>query len=52
MNHDLCVKMEDGNKEDLVWIRADHNKTYYPEFFRTELASPSMEVKHYVPRNV
>ena len=43
---------EDGNKEHLVWIRADHNKKYYPEFFKTELANPSKEVKHYVTRQI
>lgn len=43
---------EDGNKENLVWIRADHNKKYYPEFFKTELSKPSKEVKHFVSRNI
>ena len=43
---------EDGNKEHLVWIRADHKKKYYPEFFKTELNNPVMEVKHFVTRNV
>ncbi|MBR4085700.1 MAG: NUDIX domain-containing protein [Lachnospiraceae bacterium] len=43
---------EDGNKERLVWIDADHPKTYYPEFFRTELANPVREVKHFVTRQV
>lgn len=43
---------EDGNKEHLVWIRADHNKKYYPEFFKTELTNPSKEVKHYVTREM
>lgn len=43
---------EDGNKERLVWIRADHPKTYYPEFFRTELANPVREVKHFVTKQV
>lgn len=43
---------EDGNKEHLVWIKADHNKKYYPEFFKTELANPSYEVKHFVTRGV
>ncbi len=43
---------EDGNKEHLVWIHADHPKTYYPEFFRTELASPVREVKHFVTKQV
>lgn len=52
MNRDLCVKMEDGNKERLVWIKADHPKKYYPEFFKTELANPSKEVKQYVTKNV
>lgn len=43
---------EDGDKEHLVWITAGHPKTYYPEFFRTELADPSTDVKHFVTRNV
>ena len=43
---------EDGAKERLVWIKADHNKKYYPEFFKTELANPSNEVKHFVTREV
>ena len=43
---------EDGNKERLVWITAEHPKTYYPEFFRTELANPSKEIKHVVTRQV
>lgn len=43
---------EDGNKEHLVWIRADHPKTYYPAFFRTELESPVKEVKHFVTKQV
>ncbi len=43
---------EDGNKEHLVWIRADHPKTYYPAFFRTELANPVIEVKHFVTKQV
>lgn len=42
---------EDGNKERLVWIKADHPKKYYPEFFKTELVCPSKEVKHYVTKN-
>ena len=41
---------EDGDKERLVWIRADHQKKYYPEFFKTELANPSKDVKHYVTK--
>lgn len=43
---------EDGTREHLVWIRADHNKKYYPDFFKTEFANPSKEVKHYVTRDV
>lgn len=43
---------EDGDKEHLVWIRTDHKKKYYPEFFKTELANPSRDVKHYVTKNV
>ena len=42
---------EDGNKEYLVWISPDHPKKYYPEFFKTELSNPSMEVKRFVTRN-
>ena len=43
---------EDGNKEHLVWIRADHPKTYYPAFFRTELTNPVKEVRHFVTKQV
>ena len=43
---------EDGDKEHLVWIRADHQKKYYPKFFKTELANPTKDVKHYVTKNV
>ena len=43
---------EDGDKERLVWIRADHQKIYYPEFFRTELMNPTEGIKHYVTKNV
>lgn len=43
---------EDGDKERLVWIRADHQKKYYPEFFKTELANLSKDVKHYVTKNL
>ena len=43
---------EDGEKERLVWIRADHSKKYYPEFFKTELTSPSEGVKHFVTKDV
>ena len=43
---------ENGNKEHLVWIKADHPKKYYPDFFKTELANPSKEVKHYVTKDI
>ena len=43
---------EEGHKERLVWITADHSKKYYPEFFKTELANPTMDVKHFVTRDV
>lgn len=52
MTSDLCAKMEDGNEEHLVWIKADHPKKYYPEFFKMELDNPSKEVKHYVTKAV
>lgn len=42
--------VEGSEKEHLVWITADHPKKYYPEFFKTELAHPSMEIKHMVTR--
>lgn len=41
---------EDGNKERLVWINADHPKKYYPDFFKTELVNQVQEVKHYVTK--
>ena len=43
---------EDGVKEHLVWISADHPKKYYPEFFKTELANPSYDVKHFVTSDI
>ena len=43
---------EDGVKERLVWIKADHPKKYYPEFFKTELKNPSKEIKHFVTRDI
>ena len=39
---------EGGAKENLVWMRTDSKTKFYPEFFRTELASPSAGVKHIV----
>lgn len=43
---------EDDVKEHLVWIKADHQKKYYPEFFKTELKNPSREIKHFVTNDV
>lgn len=49
----VCMSFtEDDVKERLVWIKADHPKKYYPEFFKTELASPSCEVKHFVTSDI
>jgi len=42
---------EDGNEESLQWIEPDSNITIYPEFFKTELLQPQMEVKHFVTDN-
>ena len=39
---------EDDSKEFLRWIDVDDPVKYYPEFFRTELKSPSKGVKHFV----
>ncbi len=45
----VCTSFtEDNVKERLVWIKADHHKKYYPEFFKTELQNPSAEIKHFV----
>lgn len=49
----VCMSFtEDNVKERLVWIKADHGKKYYPEFFRTELATPSREIKHFVTSDI
>ena len=39
-----------GDKEYMVWITSDCEKIFYPEFFRTELANPSRQVKCYITR--
>ena len=39
---------EDELKEKLVWVTPESEITYYPEFFRTELANPVQTVKHFV----
>ena len=41
---------EEMDKEFLEWISADDERTYYPEFFRTELAEPVDYVKHFVTK--
>lgn len=37
---------EDGQEEFLRWIEPDSSKKYYPAFFRTELHTPTNEVKY------
>ena len=39
---------EDDHKDSLVWVTADSDITYYPEFFRTELSCPKPYVQHIV----
>ncbi len=39
---------EDDHKEYLVWIDCNEPKTFYPEFFRTELKNPVREVKYFL----
>lgn len=49
----VCMSFtEDNVKERLVWIKADHPKKYYPEFFKTELGNPSHFIKHFVSSDV
>lgn len=49
----VCMSFtEDQDKEFLEWISVDDERTYYPEFFRTELAQPVEGVKHFVTRDV
>lgn len=49
----VCMSFtEDDVKEHLVWIKADHHKKYYPEFFKSELKNPSYEVKHFVTNDI
>lgn len=37
---------EDGSSERLVWVNAESEIKFYPEFFRTELKNPCNYVKH------
>ena len=39
---------EDESKEHLQWISPDDPRTYYPDFFRSELMHPEKTVKHFV----
>lgn len=39
---------EDHKKEKLIWVTAESDIVYYPEFFRTELQHPKQGVKHIV----
>ena len=39
---------EDDSEEFLRWITPDEPVKYFPEFFRTELASPSDNVKYFI----
>ncbi len=49
----VCMSFtEEQDKEFLEWISADDERTYYPEFFRTELAEPIDYVKHFVTRDI
>jgi len=49
----VCMSFtETQDKEFLVWISADDKRTYYPEFFRTELTEPVDYVKHFVTKEI
>ena len=49
----VCMSFtEDNAKERLVWIKADHPKKYYPEFFKTELQHPVDYIKHFVSSDI
>ena len=38
----------DDFKERMVWVTAESEEYYFPEFFRTELKNPGVGVKHIV----
>lgn len=38
----------DSDGEQLVWLDWHSDEKYYPQFFRTELDNPSLEIKHIV----
>lgn len=49
----VCMSFtETQDKEFLEWISVDDERTYYPEFFRTELLHPVNEVKHFITRDI
>ena len=39
---------EEGCAEHLEWVPFDSPRRLYPDFFRTELANPSPEIRHFV----
>ena len=39
---------ENESREYLTWISPDEERTFYPEFFRTELPNPTDGVRHFV----
>lgn len=49
----VCNSFSEGDsKEQLVWVTADTDKKYFPEFFRTEVFKHSGSVRHFVTRDV
>ncbi len=45
----VCESFTEGNsKEHLKWISLDEDIKIYPEFFRTELKTPTNTVKHFI----
>lgn len=47
----VCKSLTHGRKEFLEWVDRSTPKRIFPEFFRTELASPSDAVKLIVTRD-
>ena len=39
---------EDQSKEFLKWVSLDEDVKMYPEFFRAELQTPTISVKHFI----
>lgn len=47
----VCDSFAEGDaKEYLVWVSADTSRKCFPEFFKTELAIPGKEMKHFVTK--